>query len=382
MPVTVVRLALVEVVERPLSLRSGGHVVHLGRGPEHLLVEVVDLAVLDLEVAPERAAQPAGLRAVVLLRGMEHLREDQALIGRQGPLAHLDVRAGRDVDATDRSVRLEPGRGRRRGQPAGVGLERREEAFDPVALAPAVLPGRRPRAELLAVVAHHPDPVAVLGRVVAQVVDDLLDVAEGDAIAKALLAAEDAQELTLVIGRVRPPQALLGDRRGAEVCVVEDRPLIAGRDQRGRQVRLPDAFGEPCSGRTSPERRLELASHPAQLADAIAFGERRKDRLVVAPAEDLHLSAIDEPPKLGDEARSLGAQPVEQRTRVVERQADVRMALERVDHRLIGLLEDLRDDPAEVADRLVVVDGQCKRDAGCHRPPTRPRSRASPHPPR
>ena len=67
-PVAVVRLALVEVVERPLPLRSGRHGVHLGRGPEHLLVEVVDLAVLDLEVAPERAAQPARLRPVVLLR--------------------------------------------------------------------------------------------------------------------------------------------------------------------------------------------------------------------------------------------------------------------------------------------------------------------------
>ena len=38
------------------------------------------------------------------------------------------------------------------------------------------------------------------------------------------------------------------------------------------------------------------------------------------------------------------------------------MALERLDHRLVGLLVDLRDDPAEVADRLVVVDGQRERD--------------------
>ena len=39
------------------------------------------------------------------------------------------------------------------------------------------------------------------------------------------------------------------------------------------------------------------------------------------------------------------------------------MALERLDHRLVGLLEDLGEDPAEVADRLVVVDRERERDA-------------------
>ena len=34
------------------------------------------------------------------------------------------------------------------------------------------------------------------------------------------------------------------------------------------------------------------------------------------------------------------------------------MPLERLDHRLVGLLEDLGEDPAEVADRLVVVDAR------------------------
>ena len=43
------------------------------------------------------------------------------------------------------------------------------------------------------------------------------------------------------------------------------------------------------------------------------------------------------------------------------------MALERLDHRLVGLLEDLGEDPAEVADRLVVVDRERERDARRHR---------------
>ena len=68
------------------------------------------------------------------------------------------------------------------------------------------------------------------------------------------------QELALVLGRVRAPEVLLGDRRGAEVGVVEDRPVVAGGGQRGRQVRLPDALGEPGAARPAAERRLELVA--------------------------------------------------------------------------------------------------------------------------
>ena len=63
-PVAVVRLTAVEVVERARLRRAVRHRVHLGRRAQHLLVEVVDLAVLDLEVAPEPTAQPAPLREV------------------------------------------------------------------------------------------------------------------------------------------------------------------------------------------------------------------------------------------------------------------------------------------------------------------------------
>ena len=38
----------------------------------------------------------------------------------------------------------------------------------------------------------------------------------------------------------------------------------------------------------------------------------------------------------------------------------------RLDHRLVRLLEDLGEDPAEVADRLVVVERQRERDPPAH----------------
>ena len=226
-PVTVVRLATVQVVERAGAGRPCRHGLDELGGSQHLLVEVVDLAVLDLEVAPRGPAQPARFRPAFGLGLMEQARKDQALVRRQGPFAHLGVRPGRHVDPADRWVRREPGRWHGRREPVGVRLEGGEEPLDPGALAPAMRPGRRPGAELLAVVAHRPEPLSVLGGVFAQVADDFVDVPERDPVAKALLRPEDAHDPALVLGRVRPPEGFLGDGRGPEVGIVEDRPFVA-----------------------------------------------------------------------------------------------------------------------------------------------------------
>ena len=106
-------------------------------GAQHLLVEVVDLAVLDLEVAPEPAAQPARRRVMPGDGVVEQPREHGGLVGRQRPLAHLGIRAGRDVDAADRGLALQPLRRRHGRQPVAVRLERLEEPLDPAAARPS-----------------------------------------------------------------------------------------------------------------------------------------------------------------------------------------------------------------------------------------------------
>ena len=55
--------------------------------------------------------------------------------------------------------------------------------------------------------------------------------------------------------------------------------------------------------------------------------------------------------------------PVEQGTGVVEGELDRRVALEGLEHRQVGPLEGLGDDPAEVAHGLMVVERQGERDA-------------------
>ena len=204
-PIAVVGLALEQVVERGQPGWTSRHRVDLQGRAQHLLVQVVDLAVLDLEVAPEPAPQVARLRPPGRLGSVQQAGEDPALVGRQRPFAHLRVRGRGHVDAADRRVPLQPVRRRRGGEPGRVRLERLEEAVDPAVGAPAVLPRGGPRPELLAVVTHHPDPVALLGRVVAEVGDHVVDVAERDAVAKPLLRPEDRQDAALVVRGVRTP---------------------------------------------------------------------------------------------------------------------------------------------------------------------------------
>ena len=90
MPVTVVRLALVQVVARPVARLPLRHRRDQLGDRQHPLVEVVDLAVLHL-VAPGCTPQPASLGALVVLRSVEDLIERSALLGRQRPHAHLGV---------------------------------------------------------------------------------------------------------------------------------------------------------------------------------------------------------------------------------------------------------------------------------------------------
>ena len=93
-PVAVVGLAAVEVVDRPLLLGPAGHRGDLRGRAQHLLVQVVDLSVLDLEVAPEPAAQPARLRAVI-----RHGRVEEGVNTTVSPAgsAHSPISAYEDV---------------------------------------------------------------------------------------------------------------------------------------------------------------------------------------------------------------------------------------------------------------------------------------------
>ena len=150
-----------------------------------------------------------------------------------------------------------------------------------------------------------PTSAAVLGGVLAEVVDDLLDRAEGDAVAQSLLGAVDDDAVALVVGGVGAPMLLLGDGCGPEVSVVHDGVVVAGHRQRPGHVRLPHALGQPGATRSPAHQRLDLVSHLGQLPHAVVFAQRGQHRFVVAAAQDLHLAALDQGAQTVDHLRAL-----------------------------------------------------------------------------
>ena len=136
-----------------------------------------------------------------------------------------------------------------------------------------MIPGGRPGAELLTVVAHRADALAPGRGVFAQILNHALNCAEGDAIAKPLLGAEDGERLPLVFGEVGAPECIFWDGGGAEVGVIEDRPAIAAIVQCRWEGWLPDALGEPRTLRRNANELLDALAHASQLRDAVGGGE-------------------------------------------------------------------------------------------------------------
>ena len=283
-PVAVVRLALVEVLGGQPASRSVGHRRDRRGGAEHLLVEVVDLAVLDLEVAPEAAAQPAHPRLAPLPAAAGRpASKAGALVGGQGPLAHLEVgrrsagrpgRSGRCPASQSDGVTVAIA-----GSASSAAKKRSTQPSAPQQC--SNVSGQAPNFSPSSPMQASRSPLR--GRVRDEVTDHLLDPAERDAVAEPPVRAEDRQEAALVLGRVRAPQVVVVERRRPEVGIVEDRPAVAGLDDRASAGRAPRrarrARPRPAGGRRSARSRRPSggAGRPGR-ARAATAGPARSSR--------------------------------------------------------------------------------------------------------
>src|SRR6266850_1919796 len=178
-----------------------------------------------------------------------------------------------------------------------------------------------------------------------------------------LVDREDPQAVALLVGQVVAAERVDVEARQREVSIVDQHVLDAGLAQHTRQVRLPDALGEPHPARTDSEVRLEERREPLDLTDLVEVRQHGQDRLVESTGQELHLSARGEGPEEVEGTGRVLAQPLEQAAGIVDAQPDLRALVEPLEERPIGALGRLDHHVVEVADRLVVVDAETERQA-------------------
>src|SRR5256885_8031801 len=150
-----------------------------------------------------------------------------------------------------------------------------------------------PRAELLTVVRVH-DELRASSLPLAKLLHRLADIAERDEVAQAGAGRVQDEREALILGDEGFAEVLATESALEEVVLVEDSVRDAGLGKDRRQVRLPDALGEPRAERAPAEDRRDAISERADLADRIATRHPNQDGLVVAAREQLDLAALHE----------------------------------------------------------------------------------------
>ena len=108
-------------------------------------------------------------------------------------------------------------------------------------------------------------------------------------------------------------QLVVAEPADEEMAVVHERVGDAGRREVGGELRLPDALGEPQSGRIRAEALLQVVAHPADLLQAIFSWQRCQNRLVESGEQQLEFAVCRQSADHVEPGGVVPLQPFEQR---------------------------------------------------------------------
>src|SRR5437879_6652487 len=198
-----------------------------------------------------------------------------------------------------------------------VGLrDRGEELLEPAVFMNALV-RTRPRTELLAVVGVDDQTRPLIGAR-AEFLHRLAHVAERDEVAELHASGEDDDWKALVLGYKGLAELLRLEPRLEEVLVVEHCVCDSRLSEKRRQMRLPDALGEPRPERALSEDRVYSIGKRTNLSHPVAPRDSHQDRLVITPGEKLDLSPSDEVREVAADVRPVRLKPVKERAREVK----------------------------------------------------------------
>ena len=194
----------------------------------------------------------------------------------------------------------------------------------------------RPDAEFFHVIAHGGHATRVDGGGIAQIGDDVFDLAEGNEIAESFLPRVKPHGLATVFGNVGAKEFFGLEARGEEMHVVNKSVGNICGGQRGGKLRFPNALGKPRTGRQLAEVLLQIGGQARYLFVLIFRTNRDQDRLIEAATNKFHLAGLDEFFQANEILRPMLLNPSKKRPGIVEAKMNFRMLFEVLDKRKIG----------------------------------------------
>src|SRR2546425_5793749 len=163
---------------------------------------------------------------------------------------------------------------------------------------------------------------------------------------------------------MRAVQLFVPESTDQEMAVIYERTLDAGvRETRG-QLRLPHSLRKPQAGRLHTEAPLQELAHSADLLEPIGAGERREDRLVESREQQLQPAFGGKPANHVEPRRVVLFQPLEQRTRDVQREREKPGGGGSLDNRPIDVAHMVGHDVVEIPHGLMQVQAKYKPQRG------------------
>lgn len=218
-----------------------------------------------------------------------------------------------------------------------------------------------PGAKLFAIVAKDEDRVGKALRDATQIVDGLLRSLKGNEVAERLTAGKDGEEPAVILGDVVAVKLVFDQASIFEMEVVQNRVLHAGIGQVTGEGLLPDALGHPHPLDVGTQAIFEPGGVGLDLADPIAGGDHRQNRLVKRAADDFDAPRGNEPRQAVHVFGVAVVEPLHEGTAGMEGDAQLRpIAFKDVQEGAIAVLISLLEHAVKIADRLMVVQNQAK----------------------
>ena len=149
--------------------------------------------------------------------------------------------------------------------------------------------------------------------------------------------------------------------------VVDESVVDSGGGKGGGELRLPNALGDPGTGRATAKMVFEIGSEARDLFALVLGRDGDKDGFVKPATDQLDLACADESFQTGEIFRTILFDPGEQRAGIVEAHVDAGMFFEQFDEREIRVLVGLFEHVAEIAAGLMGMNQEDEMKAIGHR---------------